>query len=116
MTDIFDEVADKAIADHAAALGKVHLCRFVVGFDSDDEQVELYLNPPVRVLVEPMEPDNGILHDTRTHLDPYWDLEPVKPVDPRIAHLRSIYTYGPSYNLATGQLETERDMIWPERQ
>lgn len=116
MTEIFEQVAAKAIADHQAAVGKVHRVVTVIGYVAGtDEQVDLSLDPPVRFIVDDAKPEHGVLHDTGTHLDPYWDLTPCNPADPQIAHLRSMYTYGPSYDLKTGEKEVTWGCI-PESQ
>ena len=113
-TEIADQVREKVVADHVAAMGRVHWCRFVIGYvDDSDEQTEIDLNPPVLVVVDgPSSPDQGLFHDTGTHMDPYWDISFIKPVDPRVVHLRSCYTYGPSYSMETGEVEL-RDKVRP---
>jgi hypothetical protein len=99
----------RVIQDHLAAVGKLHYCNYVVGYSGDD-QIEVTLNPPILVMVD--KEASGLMHDTGTHLDPYWDITPVV-ADKRIAHLRSFFTYGPCYYRETGELEKGETCIWP---
>ena len=97
-----DELEARVLQDHANAVGKVHLCNFVSGYLEDtDDSIDVFLDPPLLVKVDP--DDNGVLHNNDTHLDPYWDVTPVDPKDPRISKLRSMWTYGPSYEIPSGK-------------
>lgn len=105
-----DQVLEARVRrDHLAAVGKIHKCNYLVGYVGDD-QVEVMLDPPILVTVD--KETSGLMHDTGTHLDPYWDITPVVP-DKRIAHLRSLFTYGPSYYRETGEVELGETCIWP---
>ena len=110
----YTELEKRVIADHAAVAKRLCLCRYVIGYIEDtDEQTDLDLDPPILVTVdELLNPNQGLLHNTGTHLDPYWDITPYGEPDPRIAHLRSLFTYGLSYNLETGERD-KQDNIQP---
>jgi hypothetical protein len=115
--NIYEEVERKVVADHEAVMGKVCLCRYIIGYVGDsDDQTEIALDPPVLVVVDgPSKPEHGLFHDTGDHMDPYWDVTPIEPVDPRVANVRSCFSHGPSYDLNTGEMES-RDksdpMVW----
>ena len=83
---IAQQVERKVVADHARAAGRRHYCRFVIGYIGDtDNQQELELEPPIIVTVdECRNPEQMLFNDTGEYMDPYWDVTPVKPVDPRV--------------------------------
>lgn len=84
-------------ADHSAAVGRRFLAKHVMGYDGDD-QVDVNCDPPAVVVIE--RDASGLDHAVDDWLDPYWN---VTSSDPRLSHLRSLYIYGPSYNVETGE-------------
>ena len=111
MTLTVKGIEAKVVEEHAVAAGKLHWCNYVVGYvGNSDDTTEVFLNPPALVIIS--KDDYGLLHNTGTHIDPYWDLSQAIP-DERLDNLRSIFTFGPSYHLESGELEEGEKCIWP---
>ena len=112
------KLEEKVIAEHAAAVGKVLLAHCVTGYIGDtDEQIDAWFDPPIRVRVEPMLPEQGLLNWTDEEwLDPYWDVEVIDTTHPNLppVGLRSCWVYGTSYNAATGEIQESHEWRFAE--
>lgn len=90
----------RAQADFLEAVGTVIEVSWVYGYNDRDDSVEVRCTPPAKVRVLPT-PDEDLQHWVDGHLDPYWNVEPAEP-DERLDGLRSLWTFGPSYNNTGG--------------
>ena len=98
-----DELHAKADQDHAQALGRVLLAKVVSGY-RDDECIDVICDPPARLRVAAT-PRLDLHHWTCDGwLDPYWNVELVEP-HPALAGMTSLWTFGPSYNITTGEIQ-----------
>lgn len=94
------------IEDHTAHVGVVLLAYWVNGYVGDtDEQRDVRFDPPIRVRVLPMRPNEGLLHYCDEFIDPYWDVEIVETQHPALpaGGLRSCWIFGRSINTKTGE-------------
>lgn len=95
---------DQVRADYEAIRGKVILVRDLTAYVGDtDNQQDFHFDPPIAVLVDNDIDEDSLLHDTGTHLDPYWDVTVVVThPDLPPEGVRSPFVYGHSYDLKTG--------------
>lgn len=81
--------------------GRVIQVRYVNCY-VDDEQDDLYFDPPVPFLVDIR--GHALNHWNMDHLDPYWDVTPIGS-DPQLpAGASSFWTDGPTIEVTAGGL------------
>lgn len=100
-----EEAKAKVLADYEAMLGKEIFVSELTGY-KDDAQEDFILNPPVKCRVTKTN-RTDLLHDCDHWMDPYWNLELVEP-DPRLEGYTSLWMYGTSYNVTTGEVQPAR--------
>ncbi len=90
-----DEAYAMARADFQAALGTILRPAYVYGF-KDEDTSDAYTDGTValRVIATPRE---DLEHTVDDWLDPYWNVEVVEDPGGLLAGMRSLWTYGPSY-------------------
>ncbi len=85
----------KARADFEAALGTILRPDFVGGFEGEDStDASPNGTAALRVVATPQE---DLEHTVDDWLDPYWNLELVEDPEHLLTRMRSLWTYGPSY-------------------
>lgn len=89
------DMENQALADFAAARGRILLATEVSGFRGSDS-VEVYCDPPARVRVVAT-PKGDVLHRNDGWLDPYWNVEMVD-AHPALEGVRSLWVFGKSYH------------------
>jgi hypothetical protein len=97
-----EELEAKALADHAAVAGKLIRVRWVYGYDDRDDLEDIWCDPPALCRVDPVIANERQLKRWIDEwIDPRWDLSLVEP-HPELKGIRSLWMYGPSYNVETG--------------
>lgn len=102
-----EELEALALGEYLQAVGRVMLVRVaqcMVGADSR----EVLFDPPARFRVTRTSRED-LCHWNDEWLDPYWNIEPVDPVD---HDGRSWWVHGPSRNLNTGAMEPCNEWSW----
>lgn len=100
------EAEQKAILDHMGAVGTIIRPEWIYGYEGDtDNSIDIHANGRVAVRVEPCGFPDDIRHWNDDWLDPYWDVAIVDDPDGICANVRSPWTFGPSYNVKTGEQE-----------
>lgn len=104
--EVRKRIEQDAIARHRRHVGKLIEVAYLCGYDNRDDSCDIACNPPAIVEVQPMRPEDGVIHWNDEWLDPYWDARLI--YGPAQAwKLRSHWIDGPSVNAKTGEVE------WP---
>lgn len=98
-------VEEIALSQYDEALGKVFYVGEINGWDDEDDSVCRYMNPPLPVIVEDTDEHSVIRWSDDKWLDPYWNVRPLHPGDNRLRGVRSLWVYGPSHNVVTGEVD-----------
>jgi hypothetical protein len=110
----------QVVRDYLAHEGKTLFIHNFTAFVGDsDEQVDLCLHKPVAVRLDPNQANSSLFNWRDDWIDPYWDVTILDNKHPELPKqgVRSAYTYGPSYNRKTGEVECGhwRKATWNER-
>jgi hypothetical protein len=97
-----------AIREFESVKGRIILVPMLCGYIGNDS-VEIHCAPPAEVRVLPTH-RSAILHWNDEHLDPYWDVQLVKPLR-ALADLRSIWFDATTY--FRGKAEMKRYLVKP---
>jgi len=88
--------------DYAAVYGRPILVSQFTGYNKDDNSVDFNLDPPLLARVTDT-PELDLFHFAGDGwIDPYWNLERLEARE-ELYKIRSLWTFGPSYNLKTGE-------------
>jgi len=101
-----EEIRREVLADYEAVKWRILLVRELTGY-VDDDSVDFTLHTPARVRVMDTS-EEELLHRVDDWIDPYWNLDLLKlhPEIPGTA--TSLYMFGTSYNVATGEMQPAR--------
>lgn len=105
------EAEKRALADYEAVAGRIIVTSEgsgVTGYNERGDSVEVYGCFHVRV-DKGMKPDSGLTHWCDEHLDPYWDVTPVKDY-PELRGLDSFWTFGRSYEIRDGKIIPDEEI------
>lgn len=91
-----EELEKLAIDDYKQVLGRPIFVLELHGY-RDGCSLDIGLDTPAKVKVVKTD-EQSILHWNGDWLDPYWELELLKP-HPTLAGIRSLYMFGDSYSL-----------------
>lgn len=105
ITKAEEEAETKALERYRSLVGKVVEIEWVQGYIGDDSG-DFKCDPPAKVKIVETDKDS-ILHWNDEWLDPYYDVELVEP-HPKLAEARSLWIYGESYNLISGEISPAR--------
>ena len=106
------DLQEKVLKDYRQVAGKVIYVDFLMGYNDEDDQIDVGFDPPIAVRVEPGQdkhPEQGLFHHNPPFFDPYWDVEIVDLSHPDIPKdgLRSCFMHGHSYGIK-GEVEPTR--------
>ena len=87
----------KALADYNIALGSVITVESFTGYIGDDS-IDVLKPMTCRVIETP---ESDLLHWNDEWLDPYWNVEPVGELPEEAKGMRSMWVFGPSYQVVT---------------
>jgi hypothetical protein len=109
-----EEAQAKILADFEEVVGKEVLVESLTGY-KDDDMVELYdLNPPALCRVTKTSKGDLLHQCDRRFVDPYWNLELIEPHE-KVNGLTSLWMFGASYNLDTGEKDPARCVVAQKR-
>ena len=123
----------RALEDYRRAAGRLFLVFNITAYGDPDAAVtavdpyesgDVAIPDGQRVVVRPGAPDDQLCRWANEWIDPYWDLDPADPGDiaEELTGTGSWWTYGPSYNARTGEVQGLDNLVeapepdqWPGR-
>lgn len=101
------KIFQKIKEDYAAVLGRPILVSQFTGYNKDDNSVDFNLDPPLLARVTETREQDLFHFAGEGWIDPYWDLERLEVRD-ELYKIRTLWMFGPSYNLKTGETAPAR--------